>query len=404
MRILIANEALVGSGGVESYLAALLPALAGRGHDVALLHANTRHERGGTRLDRPGLPAFGIEDDGLEIALARAGAWRPDVCFSHNLRQLDVEARLLGAWPVVKMMHGYFGTCVSGQKAHASPDAVPCTRAFGPACLALYLPRHCGEYRPLKMIQQYRRTSRQEQLLSRYAAIVVASRHMAEEYRRQGVDAARLIVAPLFPTVADPGAPRDRPAIPVVLFAGRMTAIKGGNVLVRAAAVASAQLSRPLRLVMAGDGPERPRLQALAAALGVEATFPGWIDGDERTPLFRGATVVAVPSLWPEPFGLAGIEAAAHGVPAVAFDVGGIPDWLHDGVNGTLVAARGSAEAFGRALAALIGNDGELGRMEAGAVCIARKHSIDAHLDALEPVLAKAARQRPAARRAPTLA
>jgi glycosyltransferase involved in cell wall biosynthesis len=394
VRILIANEALVGSGGVESYLAALLPALAGRRHDVALLHANTRHERGGTRLDRPDLPLFGVADEGLEAALAQARAWRPDVCFSHNLRQLDVEARLLAEWPVVKMMHGYFGTCVSGQKAHASPDVVPCTRALGAACLALYLPRHCGQYRPLKMFRQYGWALRQEQLLARYAAIVVASGHMAAEYRRQGVAARRLTVAPLFPTTPDSSTPRPRPAIPSVLFAGRMTTIKGGHVLVRAAAIASAHLARPLRLIMAGDGPERQQLEALASSLGVDATFTGWIHGDERTSLFRAATVVAVPSLWPEPFGLAGLEAASHGIPAVAFDVGGIREWLHDGVNGTLVAAHGSAESFARALAAMVANDDELGRMEAGALCIATKYSVDAHLDAIEPVLAHAARPR----------
>jgi glycosyltransferase involved in cell wall biosynthesis len=44
-----------------------------------------------------------------------------------------------------------------------------------------------------------------------------------------------------------------------------------------------------------------------------------------------------VPSVWPEPMGLAGIEAMRFGLPVVAFDAGGISDWLTDGENGFLV-------------------------------------------------------------------
>lgn len=390
MRILIANEAYAGSGGVESYLAGLMPALKARGHAVALLHANTREEPGATRLEDAELTA-GVADEGLEPSLTRVRAWRPDVCFSHNLRQLEVEERLLAEWPVVKMMHGYFGTCVSGQKAHAFPRTVACARTFGAACLALYLPRHCGQYRPVQMVGQFRRASRQHALFARYAAIVTASRHMADEYLRHGVDRPRVVAAPLF--AAEPAAgPRALPSAPTILFAGRMTPIKGGDVLVRAAAAAARRLPAPVRLIMAGRGPEQGRLEALALRLGVEATFPGWVTGEARTALFRAASLVAVPSLWPEPFGLVGLEAGTHGVPAVAFDVGGIREWLRDGVNGILVRERGSADALGDALARLLGDRDRLARAGEGARSIAAELSIAAHLATVERVLAQAAR------------
>lgn len=396
MRILIANEALAGSGGVESYLGALMPALAARGHVVALLHANTRHEQGAVRLDTAATEVAGVADEGLDEAIARMRAWRADVCFSHNMRRLDVEERLLAQWPVVKMMHGYFGTCIGGQKAHAFPSRTACSRPFGPACLALYLPRHCGQYRPLVMVGEYRWALRQRALLPRYAGVVAASAHMADEYARAGVAAARLATAPLFPTDDTPLPPRDVPVEPTVLFAGRMTPIKGGDVLVRAVAIASDRLRRRIKLVMAGVGPERARLEALASSLQVDARFTGWITGAERAAAIRQATMLAVPSLWPEPFGLAGLEAGVHGVPAVAFDAGGVREWLRDGINGVLVAEHGSAASLGRAIATLAGDRALLDRLGAGAVRVAREMSRERHVATIERILTSAAQTRAA--------
>ena len=47
--------------------------------------------------------------------------------------------------------------------------------------------------------------------------------------------------------------------------------------------------------------------------------------------------MVVIPSIWTEPFALVGIEAMSHAKPVVAFDVGGINEWLKDNINGFLV-------------------------------------------------------------------
>jgi glycosyltransferase involved in cell wall biosynthesis len=390
MRILIANDAAAGGGGVESYLAAIIPALAARGHRLAFLHHSPRSEQGPTRLAHAGMPDISVGDDGMDAAVGSVREWGPDVCFSHNMRELDVEEQLTSRWPVVKMMHGYFGTCISGQKAHTFPGVVPCSRTFGAPCLALYLPRRCGQLRPLKMMPQYRWASRQRALLDRYAHVVVASGHMADEYARHGVAAGRLTTAPLFPTDGDPAAPRSLPAETTVVFAGRMTRIKGGAVLVRAVAKAGRLVKTPVRLVFAGDGPAMSHWQDLASRAGVSATFTGWLTGLERTALLRSASLVAVPSLWPEPFGLVGLEAASHGVPAVAFDVGGIREWLQDDVGGRIVREVGDADALGRTIALMCSTPGELARLGEGARRAALALGIDRHLDVLERVFSRA--------------
>jgi glycosyltransferase involved in cell wall biosynthesis len=385
MRILIAHEAAAGAGGVESYLAALMPALLSRGHQLAFLHQNPRANSGPTRLLEAHVPSVSVADEGLDTAVRSIRTWQPDVCFSHNMSALEIDERLVTEWPVVKMMHGYFGTCISGQKAHTFPSAAPCCRELGNACLALYLPRRCGQLRPVRMISQYAWALRQRALFPRYAHVVVASGHMADEYRRHGIDHDRVTAAPLFPTVDAVTTIRALPPKPAVLFMGRMTEIKGGATLARAVAEAQRIHGAPIRVTFAGDGPERGPLESVARDLRLDASFPGWLTGAARTAAFRAASIIAVPSLWPEPFGLVGLEAAAHGVPAVAFDSGGIREWLRDNESGRLVAGR-DAQALGGAIADLCEKPGEIERLGEGAQRMARALSCDAHIAILDRV------------------
>jgi glycosyltransferase involved in cell wall biosynthesis len=391
MRILIAHEAAAGAGGVESYLAALMPALVAGGHELTFLHATSRTASAPTRLDRGAWRSASVADDGIDRVMAQIRDWRPDVCFSHNMGPLDVETRLLETTPVVKMMHGYFGTCISGQKSHMFPAAQPCERRFGAPCLGLFLPRRCGQLRPARMVSQFGWALRQRALFPRYRALVVASKHMAEEYRRHTGPEDRVVVAPMFATESEPVMARVLPARPSLLYIGRMTSIKGGDVLVRAAAIANRTLRAPLTLVMAGDGPEQERLQRLARECAVDARFPGWVTGPERTARLRDASVLAVPSLWPEPFGLVGLEAAVHGVPAVAFNVGGIGEWLRDGENGCFAARSGDPYSLGQAVAAMLADEPRLAELGEGARRLARRFTMCAHLETIEPVLAEAA-------------
>ncbi len=252
MRILIANEALSGGGGVETYLATLVPALLAAGHEVGVLHDNPASEGGPQRIAPEGTWSTGVQDEGLDEAIARVRGFAPDACYSHNMRTLAIDARLVAEWPVVKFMHGHFGTCVSGQKAFGFPAIVGCTRSFGPGCLAHYLPRRCGQANPLVMMREYRWGSEQRSLFDRYRAIVVASRFMRDEYLAAGVAPDHVHAIPLFAPPHAAGARPDEGPRPIdVLFLGRMTRLKGPDVLVEAAGHASARLGRRLSVVFA---------------------------------------------------------------------------------------------------------------------------------------------------------
>jgi glycosyltransferase involved in cell wall biosynthesis len=392
MRILIANEALAGGGGVETYLSAVVPGLQAEGHEIGVLHDNPSAQWGPQRIAPEGTWHVSVQDEGsLERAIDRVREFAPDVCFSHNMRRVELDAALADRWPVVKMMHGHFGTCVSGQKAFLFPSATACTRTFGPGCLAYYFPRRCGEASLPKLAKAYRWGLEQRALYTRYQAIVVASRYMRDEYVRAGAPDARIHTLPLFaPPLAAAPTPLAARQIDVA-FLGRLTPLKGPDVLLDAAVIAGRRLGRRINLVMAGFGPLRVHLEKRAAGLAVNATFPGWVSPDLRNQLLSDTAVLAVPSRWQEPFGVVGFEAAAYGAPSIGFDNGGISEWLRHGVNGLLVEASRGAEGFGAAIAELLADPALLARLGDGARQSAREATVAAYVRRIAAVLSGAA-------------
>jgi glycosyltransferase involved in cell wall biosynthesis len=398
MRILIANRHREVVGGVETGLRGVLPGLADRGHEIALIY-ESREEPGREtidgRLER--VPAWCAREGPLGEALREAVAWRPDVVYSHGLDEPALSESLLASFPVVLFAHDYRDTCVSGYKRYAFPGPRPCARTLGPGCLVRYYPRRCGGLSPFTMLRDYRRQRRRQRLLGQYAAVLVASRAMRDDHRRNGVPDERLRLVTLYPPdlAPDRAPPADRPPAGRVLMVARLTDLKGGRFLIEALRQASRVLGRPLSLTVAGDGPERAALAALARDRNVPAHFVGWAGPARRMELMREADVLAVPSVWPEPFGVVGLEAGCVGLPAVAYAVGGIPDWLLPGESGELAPGdpptpAGLADALVRAFA----DPAHLARLRQGAWRVAGRFTQERHLVAVEAVLEDVGRGR----------
>ncbi len=383
MRVIIANDGFNDAGGVQVYLDAVVKALEARGHSLAIAYCTDSGGETGANAFRE-LDRFQVMGPRADQQFDAIKKWAPDLCYSHNMRQVAVDARLLGLGPVVKFMHGYFGTCISGQKMHAFPSPVVCDRVCGPACLALYFVRRCGRLSLTTLAGEWREAGSAHALLNKYAAIVVGSTHMRREYLRHGSE--RVLVNPLFPTQVPVSSIPPAPDEPHVAFLGRMTRLKGGDLLIRAVRHATSRLGRSIRLTMIGDGPQREHWQAMARELSVTCTFTNWMHGAARWDLLASASVVAVPSVWPEPFGLVGLEAGALGVTAIAHDVGGISEWLRDGVNGVAVRSPATPESFGEALASLLADRDQLTALRKGAHRVAQEMTLDAHVDRLEEI------------------
>ena len=147
---------------------------------------------------------------------------------------------------------------------------------------------------------------------------------------------------------------RTTPRTRDVLFLGRLIKQKGVDDLLAAAAL----MPEPPRLEIAGDGPERRRLQAMARAHRLDAHFHGFVHGPQKDALYRRAALLCVPSREIGGLGegapLVIAEARRYGLRVVATAVGGIPELMRDLYPGAPLVRPGAPEALAHALSSAL--------------------------------------------------
>jgi glycosyltransferase involved in cell wall biosynthesis len=228
----------------------------------------------------------------------------------------------------------------------------------------------------------FRRIAAREALRDRIMCadgVLVSSEHMRATCVANGIDASRItITPPPLPDAAFAAVSAARPRERTLLFASRLTARKGLRSLLRALGqIAPAE--RP-RLVVAGEGDAEERAaRAQAERDGVTVDWRGHLCASDLRAAIDAADAVAVPSLWPEPFGLVGIEAQARGRPAVAYDVGGIGDWI---AGAGIAVRRGDEGALAAAIRAVL-DDTMWKELSAAARTRAESYRLGAHVERL---------------------
>ena len=226
-------------------------------------------------------------------------------------------------------------------------------------------------------------------------AIVVYGEHVKGYLVSEGVRSERIFVAPQavdnsfysrLVSDSEKEALRRKLAVRagqnVVLYLGRLEAVKGLPHLLEAFAAARLEDSV---LVIAGAGGERPALEQLAARLriGERVRFAGYVPIQETVGYYALATVVVLPSVTTresrEPWGLVVNEAFNQGVPVIATDaVGAVAGGLlQDGLNGVVVR-EGNSAALARALEKVVNDPGARERMGATAKRMVARWNHDA--------------------------
>jgi glycosyltransferase involved in cell wall biosynthesis len=180
--------------------------------------------------------------------------------------------------------------------------------------------------------------------LTRYALahadrITATGLHLATETTRYAPRGVPVTVVPYGVDLAR-FQPIERPPRQHVVIgaASRLSPEKGLDDLLDAFAVVRQRFGDTVSLRIAGEGPERPQLEAQIARLGLgdSVQLLGWLEHEHLPAFLQELDVFTLPSTW-EGFGVSAVEASAMQLPVVGTNVHGIPDAVRDGTTGLLV-------------------------------------------------------------------
>lgn len=219
------------------------------------------------------------------------------------------------------------------------------------------------------------------------------SESTADDLEARGVDRSRIEV--IHPGIDHerfrPGSGQSRFAEPTIVYVGRLKRYKGLEIVLQGVA-GLVGLGLAPRLLIAGRGDDRPRLERVAERLGVaeHVRFLGYVDEEEKVELLQRAWVNVYPSP-KEGWGLTNVEAAACGTPTVASDSPGLRESVDDGVSGYLVA-HGDPLAWAERLRAVLTDDDRRRDLRTGAAEHAARFSWERAVSETERALVRITR------------
>jgi glycosyltransferase involved in cell wall biosynthesis len=386
MRILYVHERFGALAGAEANAHITATELAGRGHRIGILHGPSTG-RGEDAWNATFSSRYALTEDG---AVGRAVKdFRPDVAYVHKMADLEVIQALLDSGvPLVRMVHDHDIYCMRSYKYDYLTRRI-CTRAAGPACIFPCLAsvvRNPGAGLPLKL--QSLSTKLQEIAFNRrFDRMVVVTTYMRDELLRNGFAADRIRIHAPVPRPGQAGISSNFSERNLIIYAGQIIRGKGVDVLLRALA----KVKNNFECIILGDGNHKDACERLSKKLGLQdrVHFKGFVSQDELKNYYKECSVVALPSVWPEPIATIGLEVMRYGLPVVGFDAGGIKDWLFDGHNGFLVPWM-DTDIFASRLDTLLA-DKELARElgENGLTLVSERYDFDSYIGELESLFAE---------------
>jgi glycosyltransferase involved in cell wall biosynthesis len=326
--VLILHNRYRAAGGEERAVADLAALLVRRGHPVEVLERSS--EGLGAGRAAAGLLAGGLSPEAVARAVRAHGA---RVVHAHNIHPLFgwralAAARAAGARTVLHL-HNFRLFCAIGI---AYRDGAPCFRCRrGRTLPGLRL--RCRGSLPEAAVYAAALRRQQPRLFEHVDQFVAVSDALAIHLRDLGLPPSLTATLPNFIPDQDVASDSHAREGEFALVSGRLTEEKGFDTAIAAARAAGAPL------VIAGAGPDEPRLRALA--VGGDVRFAGRLEPSGLADLRRRAAVVLAPSRWEEPCPYSVLEALAAGVPVLASDRGGLPELV--GEEALVPAADGAA-------------------------------------------------------------
>lgn len=381
MRILRIVSAGYEQGGVENGIVLTNEKLRAQGHEVRVLSSDVRPDMPHySDYEFKSVPGSGIKKviyaafnyDAYKAMRRVLKGFAPDVVLLHTLSQPTAAVLFpLRKYPTILFVHGpemYTKSLLKwylrkDDYRHGTYDLADLTLAgklhywyFKYVCASLYK----LAWRNIDKVIA----------LSSYTQGFLRSEGIEASYTPNGAQVRKPSPLPTGP--------------PVLLYAGRLEKFKGVDVLLQAMPTIIKQIPSA-SLLVAGEGGYAAELQQMANELGIakHITFLGHQTQTQLEESYRRCHLFVMPSIWPETFGKVGIEAMSIGRPVIASDVGGVRDWLNNGVNGRLVEP-GSSEQIADRVVEILSDKHKLKIMANEAQKTAAKFSINAFAHNIE--------------------
>lgn len=306
------------AGGLERVVTLLASGMKARGHTPFICCYDARGDYEADRAE-----GLGIQ---VHVILREPGV---DFSYVHKLRTWlrDVRAEVLHTHNSTALFYGALAGAAAGVPVRIATE-------------------HDGVF-PRSRSAAYSNRVLVSRVLTHTVAVSEAVKNLWCE--SDGVSRDKVIVIPN--GVPDTRRPRPPHSGCRVGMVGRLSSEKGADVLLRALALLPRERYPDLKLVVVGDGPQRPELEQLIRSLGVEDRVEMMGTRHDVPEILATLDIFALPSRR-EGLPLALLEAMAAGLPVVASAVGGVPEAINRAELGLLVPPEDPA-ALSRALARL---------------------------------------------------
>lgn len=388
MKLLYVHERFGSLAGAEANAHITATELGQRGHSIGILHGpSTGKGEPAWHTTFPFRAPLGTGDNAAVVKKALAD-FQPDAVYVHKMADLSVISALVASGkPLLRMVHDHDIYCMRSYKYNYFTREI-CTRAASPYCIFPCLAsvvKNSGGGFPLKWVS-YSDKKREIALNQRFDRMVVVTTYMRDELLNNGFDAQRIEIHAPVPRMGDPDLRSSFSDRNLILYAGQIIRGKGVDVLLEALA----KVKTRFECVILGDGNHKLFCEGLSKKLGLadRVHFKGFIPQEELKGYYRECSVVALSSLWPEPIATIGLEVMRYALPVVAFDAGGIKDWLLDDHNGYLVKWM-DRDAYAARIDELLNNKPLAKQMgEAGLKLVSKRYDFDGYIGDLEKMFA----------------
>ena len=392
-RILMVNEFYSYGDGSSLYLIDISDRLKKLGYHISILYGTKREKQiEDSKIESFYVPGvFGFNylygADAKKRIIEIVNTVNPQVIYIHQVLNPYVVDLLASIRPAIRFEHGFRLSCFTGRRMTGNNEKL-CDYSPGLSCLFRAHTLRCSPRNPLLALRRMKDFYLNKKAHDKLSFIIVASNYIKKLLLKSGYLGNQIKVIPYYTSLPEKLRNNGRPKIPTIVCVSRLESEKGIDYLLKALSMVPIKT----KVFIIGEGSQILKLKQLVELLSLkhEIIFTGWIENEKLASFYSQATLTVVPSIWPEPFGIIGIEAMANKVPVVSFDVGGISDWLIDGKTGYLVPAQDD-KALAKKIKFLLDNKDISEAMgEEGRKLVEKRFVPEVHLIALLKVFEKA--------------